>query len=291
MITSSNHADADEVRVLREEIATLTRQLTRAQPDRPSSPVNKIRPFEKAQMVRETKRLRALMRRTITPNGKFLRRWDMMRLLAQILTALVTPVEIAFVDGFTWGMCLVNRTVDLIFIGTVVIKFMTPYRESAQQGSKWVYTPHSIWMHYLRDDLWLDVITSLPTDLLLYEAHRGTPSFPWRMVRIVRLLRLAHLDDIVLRYTQTSSIDLSVLELIKFAFYTIIAAHWLACLWGYIGRMKPNDPIDLDTWYVADRTNQSWIQKHQLTTATEIELYSICLYIALSNIFGAAISS
>ena len=67
-----------------------------------------------------------------------------------------------------------------------------------------------------------------------------------------------------------------------------MAAHWLACFWGYIGRIgEVAQPIDVDTWYVPDRHNQSWIEKHQLTEASDFEIYSVCVYVALSNIFGS----
>ena len=38
--------------------------------------------------------------------------------------------------------------------------------------------------------------------------------------------------------------------------------------------------------YVEERRSLSWVQKHQLTDATPTELYSVALYVSLSNIFG-----
>ena len=53
-----------------------------------------------------------------------------------------------------------------------------------------------------------------------------------------------------------------------------------------MGNQKPADPIDVDTWYVADYDGQTWIRKHQLYNASPMQLYCVCLYVALSNIFG-----
>lgn len=88
-----------------------------------------------------------------------------------------------------------------------------------------------------------------------------------------------------------ASIDLSLLELVKFAFMTFTTAHWLACLWGFVGRLGPNlghdnAPQDPHTWYVRDFHRLTWVQTTQMTDATPFELYSACLYVALSNIFG-----
>ena len=61
----------------------------------------------------------------------------------------------------------------------------------------------------------------------------------------------------------------------------------LACVWGIVGNnFSTNEPIDLDTWYVEERRRLSWVQKHQLTDARPFELYSVALYVSLSNIFG-----
>ena len=142
---ASESGGSTEVAVLRKQITQLSRQLKVAlddnrpfpygSPEAPGSTFKrKVNPFEKALMVRETKRLRSLMRHLITPNGRLLRRWDVARLLSQILTATVMPVEVAFVDGFNLPLFVTNRMVDLIFFTSMVMTFFTPFRESQEKG-------------------------------------------------------------------------------------------------------------------------------------------------------------
>jgi hypothetical protein len=54
-------------------------------------------------------------------------------------------------------------------------------------------------------------------------------------LRILKLLRLVRLSRIMRRLVARSSIDLSLLELLKFGTLTLLMAHWLACLWGFAG--------------------------------------------------------
>ena len=105
------------------------------------------------------------------------------------------------------------------------------------------------------------------------------------MLRILRALTSG--SPVVSRWVSRITMDLSVLELVKFLIITIFTAHWLACIWGFVGNhYSDNAPIDLSTWYIEDYRQLSWVQKHQMTSASPIELYCVALYVALANIFG-----
>lgn len=230
---------------------------------------------DRERMDREIGRIRSMLRRTINPNGRFLRRWNIMLLIVLILTAIVTPIEIAFADGLDRFIFTVNRFVDAVLVVDIGVNFLTPYRESPKKGARWVYNPRLIGKHYVCGQFAFDLLTSFPTDAVLYDAAPGTSMFGWRAVRVVRVCRVVQLNTIVRSYVASTGMDLSVVELIKFLFLTLFTAHWLACLWAFVGKWRPSDPIDLDTWYVQDYTRLSWIQKHQFSSANAGELYTV----------------
>lgn len=74
----------------------------------------------------------------LNPDGGKLYMWDGVTTSALAYTALVTPIEVAFVgnDGGVDGWFVINRVIDLIFIADFIIQFfiMVPAPKSWTQG-------------------------------------------------------------------------------------------------------------------------------------------------------------
>ena len=246
-------------------------------------------PFDAEKII---KRVRSIVR-GINPRGRFLRRWDVTLCIAIFCTAVLTPFEVAFLKselpsgGGATLLFLINRLIDVIFIADVFINFFVPFRESPQRGSRLVYSPKKIAKNYLETNFALDVLSAFPFDLCVRASSASETSTFVRVLPLARMVRIIRLSRIASRWVNQMSIDLSLFELFKFLLMTIFTAHWLACLWGLAGTSIGNNrPINLSTWYVADYNHLSWVQKHQLTTASPTQLYAVCVYVALSNIFG-----
>lgn len=181
----------------------------------------------------------------------------------------------------------VNRVVDCVFLLDLALQFFIPYRQSPQKGSRWVYGARSIATNYIKGAFILDLIATLPYDLCLLDAQLdGRVGGVVRAVRLLKMLKLVRIGKPLGRLVARLTIDLSVLELLKFLTITLFMAHWLACLWGFVGNITSNEPINLDIWYVESWRNMSWVQKHQLVDATPFELYGVGLYVAFANILG-----
>jgi hypothetical protein len=241
-----------------------------------------------ARKHKEVHRIRAMMRHSIVPGGKFERRWDLVMLLTMILIVVLTPLEIAFLDGIDTLLLIINLTMDVVLAINIVRLFRTPFREPARKGARLVYNPKRIAKHYLSKPggFAFDLITSLPTHWFFYETPKGTWGYAWRLLRCNRMLRVLDIQDVLYRPLSKTKIDLSVLELVKLSIYTFVTAHWFACYWAYLGQCVPIDPTkEWDTWYVAER-NTSWIEKQFLQDATPPRLYIISLYVSFSLIFG-----
>lgn len=74
---------------------------------------------------------------------------------------------------------------------------------------------------------------------------------------------------------------------------TMVLAHWLACLWGFVGL---DDYVDLSTWtegveppawegYLSDQT---WRSKAKVLDAGPWDHYGMAIYVALNTIFGGS---
>ena len=202
-------------------------------------------------------------------------------------SSLLSPVFLGL-GVSTPGLFLFNRLVDVFFIVDLGMQFFIPFRQSPQKGSRWVYSSRAIAKHYLRRAFALDLVAAIPYDFFMLGGQLSGDIGPAsRVLRALKLVKLSRVGGPLHRWVSRLNFDLSVLELLKFLAITLLAAHWLACTWGYVGHaFHENTPIDLETWYVQERRSQSWIQKGQLTDATPFELYGVSLYVAFSNILG-----
>ena len=242
-----------------------------------------------------------MQRRTINPRGRFAKRWDTVVLLTLLWTAALCPFEVAFLPRVMPGspLFVINRLVDVIVVLDVALTFCTPFRQRAKQGGRWVYSTRAIASNYINSWFALDCVAMVPIDLVVMAivgvdvdlAASGRqvpiPSKQVALLRLVKLLRLFRAGRIRDRWMSRLTIDLSIFELLKLGFATAVCAHWLACLWGVAGStFNDNAPIDLDEWYIESYRTLSWVQKHQLTESSPLELYSVSLYVALANIFG-----
>ena len=242
-----------------------------------------------------------MQRRTINPRGRFAKRWDTVVLLTLLWTAALCPFEVAFLPRVMPGspLFVINRLVDVIVVLDVALTFCTPFRQRAKQGGRWVYSTRAIASNYINSWFALDCVAMVPIDLVVMAivgvdvdlAASGSqvpiPSKQVALLRLVKLLRLFRAGRIRDRWMSRLTIDLSLFELLKLGFATAVCAHWLACLWGVAGStFNDNAPIDLDEWYIESYRTLSWVQKHQLTESSPLELYSVSLYVALANIFG-----
>lgn len=138
----------------------------------------------------------------------------------------------------------------------IVLNFRTTFVSKSGQV---VFAPKSICLHYVTTWFLLDVIAALPFDLLhafkvnvvsvagqgglwggTVWAGPGVTSFRpppqyfgAHLLKTVRLLRLLRLLPRLDRYSQYSAVVLTLLMAV-FA----LLAHWVACVWFYIGQQE-----------------------------------------------------
>ena len=75
---------------------------------------------------------------TIDPrDNEWMTRWDFFMLMLMAFTALVTPVEVAFLDSQINGMYVVNRLVDAGFVTDMIMNFFLAYLDT--EKNLWVF--------------------------------------------------------------------------------------------------------------------------------------------------------
>uniref|UniRef100_A0A3Q2DYM6 Potassium voltage-gated channel, subfamily H (eag-related), member 3 n=1 Tax=Cyprinodon variegatus TaxID=28743 RepID=A0A3Q2DYM6_CYPVA len=164
--------------------------------------------------------------------GAFKAGWDWLILLATFYVAVTVP----------YNVCFTALLMLCVYVTDIVLNFRTTYVSTSGQV---VYDPRSICIHYVTSWLFVDLIAALPFDLLY--AFNISVKFGVHLLKTVRLLRLLRLLQKLDRYSQYSAVVLTLL-MSTFA----LLAHWMACVWYFIGRseIESNNPASWDVGWL-----------------------------------------
>ena len=177
-------------------------------------------------------------------------KWEMVSTLALVFTAIVTPVEVAFLQmpsDFSDGLFWVNRLIDVCFTIDFFLNFLMMYEvRSLREGSSWVSDPKRIAKRYIKSGWLLIDATALSVSALevVFLALGNTGSLDarvgrrlklLRILRIFRLVRLAHLlrsSRLIQHWETQLLVSYGMVAIFKCAVMIVSLAHWAACLWA-----------------------------------------------------------
>ncbi|XP_040844509.1 potassium voltage-gated channel subfamily H member 3 [Ochotona curzoniae] len=159
--------------------------------------------------------------------------WDGFILLATLYVAVTVPYSVCVSTAREPSAArgppsVCDLAVEVLFILDIVLNFRTTFVSKSGQV---VFAPKSICLHYVTTWFLLDVIAALPFDLL--HAFKVNVYVGAHLLKTVRLLRLLRLLPRLDRYSQYSAVVLTLLMAV-FA----LLAHWVACVWFYIGQQE-----------------------------------------------------
>ena len=176
--------------------------------------------------------------------------WDIVATFALLFTAIMTPVEVAFIEPpptlaerFFNALFLANRTVDLVFIIDIILQFRIAYKSENVHGTSWVVNPRQIAVHYVTS-FWfpLDVFSTATSSFDFVTSSAASNLTVLRAVRTLRLLKLVKLargSRVFRRWEMRLSINYDMLTLVGIVFIIILVCHWTACAWGLTGALYP----------------------------------------------------
>jgi len=213
--------------------------------------------------------------------SSFIPWWDAIGMIALLFTAIVTFVEVSFVDG---AGCLdelfvVNRFVDCIFICDGLLQFFLMFPQAPQSATdtvRWVHDYDKIAHNYITTWFFPDFFSIGVSAFDFLTLHQ-----PWlwcgpesealalqqltsgsasnlgslkvlriiRVARLVKLIRLVRSARIVKRFESRTAINYGYLSLFKCLVGLMISSHWFACIWGLITTFEGDSTYD-KTWYV-----------------------------------------
>ncbi|XP_075685829.1 voltage-gated delayed rectifier potassium channel KCNH8-like isoform X2 [Rhinoderma darwinii] len=166
--------------------------------------------------------------------GTFKAGWDWLILLATFYVAVTVPYNVCFAitrddsNSSRSPPSVSDIFVEILFMLDILLNFRTTYVSKSGQV---VYDSRCICVHYATTWFFVDLIAALPFDLLY--AFSVNVYFGVHLLKTVRLLRLLRLLQKLDRYSQYSAVVLTLL-MSMFA----LLAHWMACVWYFIGQKE-----------------------------------------------------
>lgn len=189
----------------------------------------------------------------MSPEASFFRFWDPVILVLLLVTATLTPYEVAFLEDVSEDLDILwwlNRVIDIAFVVDMVLQFfivkwMSPRQRFTQslRETSWVY---------VRGWLLIDFLSVFPWEFvggMLNDESVQSLSL-LRVIRLFRLLKLVRLlraSRILKRWEADMELRYSVMHLCYFLLLCMTVSHWLACLW----RLSVDDLTRTDTWIAA----------------------------------------
>lgn len=176
--------------------------------------------------------------------------WDLVTTAALVFTALVTPVEVAFLEPtavearLSNALYLTNRAVDIVFITDMLLQFRVAIKlRDVKLGTYWVVNPATIARHYLLSKWFFLDFFSILTSLFDIVEFPGAKSLTaLRSVRVLRLFKLIRLlrgSRIFKHWEMRMSINYAYLSLTQTIVMLVVGCHWFACIWGLQASFNP----------------------------------------------------
>lgn len=220
----------------------------------------------------------------LLPDSMFKIVWDVVALFLIIYSVTVTPYYIAFElqDSYHFNGDIL---IDLFFLADVFLNFFTAYHNRDDV----LIINHSRIVKHYSCSMWLmvDILCALPFSLVLFvfnsytninhksllvfnklaKVHRITKWF--RILRIIKVTRKGKMYNYLWK-----TLDLSILDSLKFLFSFCVMVHLTSCLWIYIGKYE-----------ISNNIPTNWISIYGFQDTNDFDTFIASIYFNLTTIF------
>jgi voltage-gated potassium channel len=224
-------------------------------------------------------------RLTIQNESRLKSGWDAFVLLMTTAAAVEIPLRLSEGIPLEGAWLVFDSFLTTVFAVDLIVNFFAPVMVDGQL----VTDRKTIARRYLKGWFVLDVIATVPWDLIFGSAFGG--------LRLLRLLRLAHIATFMKRVANANVINASVLRMAFLAFWITIFTHWVACGWIVLGagNIGPEWRGDHVLFYIRSLywavTTIATIGYGDITPQTPVEtVYTIFVEILGAGIYGYVIA-
>lgn len=176
-------------------------------------------------------------------HGQFRVVWDLAMVVLVLVTCVFIPYQLAFQHDVDVVGSIVIYCLDLVFLIDIVLNFRTTYRDNGTE----IEDRAMIRGHYLRTMFAIDLLATLPLDLLFLPWMSSDPTAVSMILffRMLRLLRIVRLFVIFSRWMRQSSTNTGLLRIARLAAVIVLFIHWISCAWFLVPFMQQ---FPADSW-------------------------------------------
>jgi len=178
--------------------------------------------------------------------SRFRLAWDGLILLLIIVSCILVPYQFAFRQDAALNGFQVIYLIDLFFLIDIAFNCFTSFRQHGLE----VLDRRICTKRYSRKMMGIDLLASLPLDLLAWVLIGNGQLLGGSLVlalRLLRLLRIVRFFVILRRWEAFSWSNPGFLRVVKFLISILILMHWMACTWFFTAFAAAFPP---DSWAV-----------------------------------------
>ena len=218
----------------------------------------------------------------IAPNGPRKARWDWFVLLLVFYTSITVPFSLGFYafsdpENSKFGFVF-DIFVDICFVIDVFVSWRTTYYD--REGAL-VLDKKLVRRKYICTWFGPDVFASFPYEYLvqLCTIGKGMNVPPaLRLPSLAKLLRILRLGKKIDRLSSSK-----MFRILQFTFMLLMAAHWYACIWYWMGTESPPDPT-AGIITLPGKSGTSWVFRQEIENEDLEMRYIASLYWAITTL-------
>lgn len=166
----------------------------------------------------------------ICAESVFKSRWDWFIIGLVVYNSALIPWSMAFTTSDLPGLKVLDYIIDSVFFVDIILNFCHAYID--KHGVE-VVDPLLVRKNYLNTWFTVDFLGFFPFEVILITFSVEMQVGLFNLFKLPRLLRLGRLMK---KLDQLSGAN--VLRILKLMFFFALFAHWIACIWFYLGRFQ-----------------------------------------------------
>lgn len=202
---------------------------------------------------------------TSFPDNRWHLVWDLLVTLATMLQyGILYPLVIFFDPDWSVGARGVEGFIIVLLCGDIVLSFFTAFRvRNGDEMGSWQVDHKEIKKNYMAFRFWVDLLATLPFDLLLLAT--GAPTALMACARVLKLLHVLRLGRLRQRFGENSNFVNPLLQrLLVLSTSFLVSLHWTGCV--YWGMSTMEDGLSASDWSPAQEIGEASIFTKYITS-------------------------
>lgn len=224
-------------------------------------------------------------------------RWDLFVMLCAVYNCFIVPYEIAFTKEEPVELLVIAVLIDLMFVLDIVFNFRTTYIDSVTGDE--VFDRVFITKHYIKTGLLIDIIATVPFDLIAGAAGQHDQSL--KLTSLMKMVHVLRLGKIINNIRLSESYKI-IIRLLHIVLSIVMFVHCIGCAWSIVvGEneewMPPSEGPTSDYYHAKTLKRYSFSLYHavymwagvEINPQSSLEMFFLITVILVGSILRAVL--